>query len=220
MSGKIVNLVPPGSVKRSRDFSSREPFKNQIAIATPVRLCDADVGGHRPDVSWVWKISATVTLGMIALSLLVVSVFFLGTSYESYGASSRDANNLKSASAEPPVVIVQPSNSPPSLPETSSPVTPTRSEIISPRNREPNSATPHSVPDGSVNAKRQPEAVARATGKPSPLIGTTVEGASVPNAKVVVNMLEINHADGETTVHKIGKVEKFKPKEGINNVQE
>lgn len=211
MSGKIVHLIPPGAIERIRAPLPRDPLEGRLAIPAPVRLYDPAEGRSHPDISWVWKISATVTLGMIALALLVLAAFILGTGYDIANTKKRTAEADKVMAEAAPVVIVQPNKTPPPLPDTAS----LRPEIAVDK-----SPLPKFIHEDHTTRKNQPVMARNVAPKLTTPITPGIESREVPKNKVTVNALEITHADGETTVHKIGKVEKFRPKEGGKNVQE
>lgn len=212
MSGKIVHLVPPSPIERIRAPLPRDPLEGKLVTPAPVSLFGSADGRSHPDISWIWKISATVTLGMIALALIVVAAFILGTGYDIATTKKTPADNMNNTAAKAPVVIVQPSKSPPSLPDTASP----RPEIT-----EEKPLHPQFLHEGYVAANNRPVVERNVAPKTTAPIKPAVEsGEELKNKVVSVNALEITHADGETTVHTIGKVEKFRPKEGGKNVQE
>jgi hypothetical protein len=211
MSGKIIHLVPPSAAERIREPLPKDPLEGRLVIPAPVSLFGSADGRSHPDVSWIWKISATVTLGMMALALLVVAAFILGTGYDVSNTQKTPARDINATAIEPPVVIVQPSKNPPSLPDTATP----RPEIAGDK-----PLRPQFLHEEYMSGNNRPLAARNVAPKITEPIKATVEAGVVLKEKVSVNALEITHADGETTVHTIGKVEKFKPKEGGKNVQE
>jgi hypothetical protein len=217
MNGNIIRLSPPNLAERIRHPSNIEPLEGRIIAPAPISIFDSATNSSGADSLLIWKISAALALSIIALVLLVTGAFIFGAGYDISASKKVTFHENMPKAAETPVLLITPSKSPPLLPNKGNSLN-SRPAITGQVNVDAKSLPSQSYFDPA--APKRPTADWRHTPrKMSMHMDSVVEGTPFPKENAVVNSLEITHADGETTIYKIGKVDKFKPKEN-GNVQE
>jgi len=196
MTAQVVRLVPPKPIPKAEvETQTKIPERVSAGLVPPALVDFTNNSREYPliNTGLLWKIPVAITIGLISLVMLIVAAFVIGSKVNLSELIDYRENHVESSKVAPLLPSINPPPLPYSLHDTPSQKQDKKISVI----YEPKKGGAMS---GGANKNKE-------------------KRDDLPPGKTRVSTMEITDSSGLVTVHKIGKVEKFIPKDN-SNVQE